>query len=189
MEITQKYHTIQRSLLSNAKRTSIPHKIPFTANGKKNILIRPDEEEASYVKSTNTTEIIEQIIKRFDGENLVVLGRYPNQIAKIKKIVKDHAMVIPMSNDGKYLLEHTDVFVGSGGTMTSESALLGVRTISYNAVPNHVEEFLVKRGLAIREMNPRDIGDTIESILKTDHTPEKAKNILDRMEDPVEKLL
>ena len=32
------------------------------------------------------------------------------------------------------------VFVGSGGTMTAESALLGIPTISYNAVPNIIED-------------------------------------------------
>ncbi len=49
-----------------------------------------------------------------------------------------------MSFDGKYLLNNTDMFIGSGGTMTAESALMGVPTISYNAVPNIVENFLVK---------------------------------------------
>ena len=50
-----------------------------------------------------------------------------------------------MSFDGKYLLNNTDIFIGSGGTMTAESALMGVPTISYNAVPNIVENFLVKK--------------------------------------------
>lgn len=171
-----------------AKRVSIPHKLPFARNDKKNILVRPDEEEASYVTSTNTTEIIRQITKKFDGENLVILGRYPDQITKIKKIVGGGARVVPMSSDGKYLLEHTDVFVGSGGTMTSESALLGIPTVSYNAVPNHVEEFLVKRRLAVREMDPKAIGGVVESMLESGGTPDRAKKILAGMEDPIEKL-
>jgi Uncharacterized protein conserved in archaea len=59
-----------------------------------------------------------------------------------------------MSFDGKYLLNNTDIFIGSGGTMTAESALMGVPTISYNAVPNIVENFLVKKHLVKRETNP-----------------------------------
>ena len=171
-----------------AKRTSVPHKLPFARNGKKNILVRPDEEEAAYASVTNTTEMIKQIVKKFDGENVVVLGRYPDQIARIKKIVGGGALVVPMSSDGKYLLEHTDVFIGSGGTMTSESALLGVPTVSYNAVPNHVEKFLVKRRLAIREMDPKSIGDVVEGMLESGGVPDRAKKILAGMEDPIEKL-
>ena len=39
---------------------------------------------------------------------------------------------------------NTDVFViGSGGTMTAESALLGIPTISYNAIPNIIENYLI----------------------------------------------
>ena len=50
-----------------------------------------------------------------------------------------------MSFDGKHLLNNTDVFIGSGGTMTAESALMGIPTISYNAVPNIIEEFLSEK--------------------------------------------
>ncbi len=50
-----------------------------------------------------------------------------------------------MSFDGKHLLNNTDIFIGSGGTMTAESALMGIPTISYNAVPNIIENFLVKK--------------------------------------------
>ena len=59
-----------------------------------------------------------------------------------------------MSFDGKHLLNNTDVFMGSGGTMTAESALMGVPTISYNAVPNNIENFLVRNRLVKRETNP-----------------------------------
>ncbi len=50
-----------------------------------------------------------------------------------------------MSFDGKYLLNNTDVFIGSGGTMTAESALMGIPTISYNAIPNSIEKMLVRK--------------------------------------------
>ena len=56
-----------------------------------------------------------------------------------------------MSFDGKHLLDHTDFFIGSGGTMTAESALMGIPTISYDAVPNKVEDFLVKKQLLAKE--------------------------------------
>ena len=37
------------------------------------------------------------------------------------------AKIVKMSYDGKHLLKNTDVFIGSGGTMTAESALLGIQ--------------------------------------------------------------
>ena len=48
--------------------------------------------------------------------------------------------------DSGQILALCDVFVGSGGTMTSEAALRGVPTVSYNAVPNVEERNLVRRG-------------------------------------------
>ena len=99
--------------------------------------------------------------------------------------------VIKMSFDGKYLLNDTDVFVGSGGTMTAESALMGIPTISYNAVPNIVEKFLVKKNLVKRETNPNKISNHIKKIFerKNNTTQERAKKIVKEMEDPIEKLV
>ena len=51
-----------------------------------------------------------------------------------------------MSFDGKHLLKNTDVFIGSGGTMTAEAAFnQEFQPISYNAIPNIIEDFLVKK--------------------------------------------
>ena len=72
-----------------------------------------------------------------------------------------------MSFDGKHLLNNTDVFIGSGGTMTAESALMGIPTISYNAVPNIIEDFLVKKKLIKRETNPDKISKQISKIFES----------------------
>ena len=129
-------------------------KLPFKKNHKKNILIRIEEEEASYTsKSSKAIQIIENITNEFSDENIVVLGRYEKQIKNLQKIIGKKAKIVKMSFDGKHLLNNTDVFIGSGGTMTAESALMGIPTISYNAVPNIIEEFLVKKQLVRRETN------------------------------------
>ncbi len=96
-----------------------------------------------------------------------------------------------MSFDGKYLLNNTDIFIGSGGTMTAESALMGVPTISYNAVPNIVENFLVKKHLVKRETNPNKISNHIKKIfeLKNMQNQKRAEKIVNKMEDPIEKLI
>ena len=165
---------------------------PFKNNNKKNILIRIEEEEASYTsKSNKIIPIIQKIVNDFKGENIVVLGRYTKQIVNLQKVIDSKVKIVKMSFDGKYLLNNTDIFIGSGGTMTAESALMGIPTISYNAVPNIVENFLVKKYLVKREINPNKISNHIKKIFELNNNQEqkRAKKIVKEMEDPIEKLI
>ena len=165
---------------------------PFKNNNKKNILIRVEEEEASYTsKSSKIIPIIKKIANDYKDENIIVLGRYTQQIINLQKIMGKKIKVIKMSFDGKYLLNDTDVFIGSGGTMTAESALMGIPTISYNAVPNIIENFLVKKSLVKRETNPKKVSNEIKRIFarKNDENQKRAKKVVKQMEDPIEKLI
>ena len=166
--------------------------LPFKNNKRKNILIRVEEEEASYVsKSNKIIPIIKKITSDFKEENIVILGRYSKQIKNLQKIVGNKALVVKMSFDGKHLLNHTDVFIGSGGTMTAESALMGIPTISYNAVPNIVENFLLKKNLIKRETEPKKVSKQVKKILGSTKNinQKRAKNIVGQMEDPIQKLI
>ena len=114
----------------------------------------------------------------------LILG-FPHefQIEIIKKIV-----------DGKLLLLQSDVFVGSGGTMTAESALLGVPTISYSAVPNIIQNFLAKKKLLIKSTNPKFVAKSTSDLLTLSDFKRKkiknhAKKIQKSMEDPYSKLI
>jgi len=165
---------------------------PFKNNNKKNILIRVEEEEAAYTsKSSKIIPIIQKIANDYIDENIIVLGRYTQQIINLQKIMGKKIKVIKMSFDGKYLLNDTDVFIGSGGTMTAESALMGIPTISYNAVPNIIENFLVKKSLVKRETNPKKVSSEIKRIFarKNDENQKRAKKVVKQMEDPIEKLI
>ena len=165
---------------------------PFKNNNKKNILIRVEEEEASYTsKSSKIIPIIKKIANDYKDENIIVLGRYTQQIINLQKIMGKKIKVIKMSFDGKYLLNDTDVFIGSGGTMTAESALMGIPTISYNAVPNIIENFLVKKSLVKRETDPKKVSNEIKRIFtrKNDQNQKRAKKVVKQMEDPIEKLI
>jgi predicted glycosyltransferase len=165
---------------------------PFKNNNKKNILIRLEEEEASYTLNSNKIiPIIQKIKNDYKDENIIVLGRYTKQIKNLQKVIGNQVEIIKMSFDGKYLLNNTDIFIGSGGTMTAESALLGIPTISYNAVPNIVENFLVKKDLVKRETDPNKISNHIKKIFesKSNLNQKRAKKIVKNMEDPIEKLI
>jgi len=165
--------------------------LPFKINKRKNILIRVEEEEASYVsKSNKIIPIIKKITNNFEKENIVILARYTKQIKNLQKSVGKKALVIKMSFDGKHLLNNTDLFIGSGGTMTAESALMGIPTISYNAVPNIVENFLFKKKLIKRDTNPNKISKQVKKVLDStkDTSQKRAKKIVEQMEDPIQKL-
>ena len=177
--------TMQRKIDENIKS-------PFEDNRKKNILIRVEEEEAAYTsKSSKIIPIIKKIVNDHKDENIVVLGRYSKQISNLQKSIGRKAKVIKMSFDGKYLLNNTDVFIGSGGTMTAESALMGIPTISYNAVPNIIENFLVKKSLVKRETNPKRVSHEIKRIfgVSRDKNQKRAEKVVKQMEDPIEKLV
>ena len=177
--------TIKRKI--NQKKAS-----PFKKNNRKNILIRIEEEEASYAsKSSKIIPIIKRIVNEYDNENIVILGRYTKQIKNIQRIIGKKAKVVKMTFDGKHLLSNTDIFIGSGGTMTAESALMGIPTISYNAVPNPIENHLVKKCLVKRETNPIKISRYINNIFESSNSKnqKRARKIVGQMENPIEKLI
>jgi len=160
---------------------------------KKTILIRVEEEQAAYSSKNKvpTSVIIKAIVKEFENERVIILGRYLSQIKLLNQAFGKKAKVLKKVVDGKSLLQKTDVFVGSGGTMTAEAALLGVPTISYNAVPNFIEDYLVREKLVNRETNPVRIVRIIKQLMELpkNRTKAKAKRILDSMEDPYDKLV
>ena len=165
--------------------------LPFKKHKRKNILIRVEEKEASYAsKSSKIIPIIKQVVKEYSKENIVILGRYTKQIQNLQKKFGKKAKIVGMIFDGKHLLNNTDIFIGSGGTMTAESALLGIPTISYNAVPNIIESYLVKKFLVKRETNPMKVCNYIKKIFATSNKEyqKRVKKILDEMEDPIQKL-
>jgi len=174
------------------RRINHKERLPFNNNKQKNILIRVEEEEASYTsKSSKIIPIIKKIVNDYSEQNIVILGRYDKQIQNLQKSIGGKAKIVKMSYDGKHLLNNTDIFIGSGGTMTAESALMGIPTISYNAVPNIIEDFLVKKSLVKRETNPNKISNYIMTIFqsKNNLNQKRAKRIVGNMEDPIQKLI
>ena len=158
---------------------------------KKTILIRPEESEAAYILGkVESDSIIHEVSKEYKSCNIIVLARYISQKNRLEKKFGDKVIIMDKVVDGKSLLNITDLFIGSGGTMTAESALMGIPTISYDAVPNYIEKYLVRVGLVKRETNPKGISLQIKKMLDDTKTNrEKAKIILTSMEDPYLKLV
>ena len=156
-------------------------------NKRKTILVRTEEEYASYsIKKRLEIPIIKEIIKNFSDEEIVVMGRYASQVRYLDQVFGKKIRVLSKVVDSKTLLENVSVFVGSGGTMTAEFALLGIPTISYNAVPNIIEDYLVRKKLVKRETNPKRVVISIRKALGSSNLEikNKSKKMLDSMEDP-----
>ena len=75
--------------------------------------------------------------------------------------------------------------------MTAESALLGIPTISYDAVPNIIEDYLVRKKLVMREVNPKKMVNLMKKVFKSSNSRRKnrAKKMMSSMEDPYPILL
>ena len=163
-------------------------------SNQKTILIRPEESEAAYInKKSNTIKIIKKIIEKFPDEKKIVLSRYKNQTNELKKIFGTDISILSKPVNGRKLLDIVDCFVGSGGTMTAEAGLLGISTISLNAVPNRIEDFLVRKKIIIRSENPDKISREIYQSLNNNGIIKKrkqnAKKLVVSFEDPYQVLL
>lgn len=180
------YRAIDAAIIAKRK-ISKNNKTRSKKNVRKIILVRVEEEYASYsTKRRPAIPIIKEILKNFSNEEIVVMGRYSSQVKHLEQVFGKKIRMLNKVVDSKNLLENTDVFIGSGGTMTAESALLGIPTISYNAVPNIIEAYLVKKKLVIRKTNPKQIANSIEKILRSSNSSikKRSKKMMNSMEDP-----
>ena len=185
-----KYRAIDAGVIINNYKKNKQKKL----EERKIILIRPEESEAAYItKKSKTIKIIKKIVEDFPNEEKIVLSRYKDQSKNLKKIFGDNISLLSKPVNGKELLNNIDYFVGSGGTMTAESGLLGIPTISLNAVPNRIEEFLVKKRIIVRSENPnrisREIQQSLNNLQIIKKKKEKARKLVVSFEDPYQVLL
>jgi len=160
----------------------------------KTILIRPEESEAAYInKESKTMKIIEKIVEKFPNEKKIVLSRYKDQSKKIKRTFGNNIHIVSKPISGKELLNNIDCFIGSGGTMTAEAGLLGIPTISLNAVPNRIEGFLVKNKIIVRSESPdrvsREVFRFLNDLNGMTKRKQNAKKLIRSFEDPYQVLL
>lgn len=161
------------------------------------VVIRTPEEFAAYLADRSSSaagtaaEIIAKILQ-LDGDNLqiVVLPRYDGQGEKLRKRFGNRVTVPDHIVDAISLMQATTAFVGGGGTMTAEAALLGVPVISYYpGDPTFVERFLINYGLVERLLDPGRVGQRAVNISKSRDFAEfyrkKSARLANSMEDPL----
>jgi uncharacterized protein len=160
------------------------------------VLLRLEESKASYIadKKVSTTKMIDSFVNElWHSANILVLCRYDDQIAEVESRYGKKVQVLRDVVDGIALIKSTQLFVGAGGTMTAEAALLGKPTISIAPIQFYVDKYLVKSGLVKRAINSRSLvrlGVKMISDERYIQTQKKrATRILGRMEDPTERMI
>ena len=166
------------------------------------VVFRVEEALASYLlgkvpsDESIVTPVIEKLLRRLGGTiQIVVLPRYKEQVYALKKRFRRKIFVSSKVVDGSSLLSYSTLFVGAGGTMTAEAVLLGVPAIScYPAQPTLVESFLIRKGLVTRLTETEPVIEKICKILDEpakwrSRLKEKAREMLSKMEDPIDVII
>jgi len=121
------------------------------------------------------------------------LCRYQDQIRQYNEKYGRKIKVLKNVVDGAELISIADIFVGGGGTMTAESALMGKPTISISPIKFYVDDFLIRNALIHKVTNSTQIVKLLIQIQNDNRFSIKQKNraqqILKNMEDPTNTLM
>ncbi len=162
----------------------------------KTILIRLEESKASYVadRKLGTASMIDGFINSLhQSTDIFVLGRYEDQIVEAEAKYGHKVRVMKDVVDGTKLIRSVRLFVGAGGTMTAEAALLGKPTISIAPFNFYIEKYLVTSGLVRKAANPKSLVKLARKMISDEKYQQlqikKAARILGAMEDPTDKMI
>lgn len=189
----EQYSAMDEFVILNNKPAPIRHaKLEGLPPQKKTIFFRTYETQASYTQRwTDMDEVLNSIIKEFSDCNIVILGRYNDQIRSLERIYGKSAIVLDTAVDSGAVLPKCDLFVGSGGTMTTEAVLRGIPSISYEAVPNLDEKYLVNQKMLVRARTPARILAAAHRLLSMNKQifRDNASQLLSTMSDPYDTLV
>jgi hypothetical protein len=168
---------------------------PRTSNrrGQPRLVVRLEESYAPYMIGSDASwgeRLLDKVVSEFSDYEITVLTRYEDQLERITQLYSDKCKIPREVVDGVSLLEGTDLFIGMGGTMTTEAALMGVPSISaFQGGELYTEKYLIAKGILRKSNNPREIVKLGRQLVQRERwrvISRKAKAVLDSMEDPVE---
>jgi predicted glycosyltransferase len=161
------------------------------------LTFRTEETFAAYLlgktqKEMTIIPIIEKILEEKKALQIVAVPRYKEQIKALHEVFKDRIAICELVVDGPSLLNYSSVFVGAGGTMSAEAALLGVPTFScYPGEPFLVERYLIRKKLVTRETDPdKRVNRILATLSNVDSERKrqsaKVQRLVRNFEDPIE---
>ncbi len=147
----QQYPGVKEGIYLWSKGEAIQEERKKNNSGIINIYIRPEPQTAQYYKGKENF-LDDTIVALQNKYKITVLPRDSNQ-AKHYKQEKFNATNVPdkpMSFD--IIAANCSIFIGAGGSMTRELAILGIPTISvYQDDLLEVDTFLIAKGLMLHE--------------------------------------
>jgi len=158
--------------------------------------LRTEESFASYLEGKASDSapvigpVIEEILRRKLDAQIVISTRYGRQAPVLRQKFGDRVRVVDHIVDATSLLYYSAIFIGSGGTMTVEAALLGRPAISNfpGEKPLYIK-YLEKKRLVNTIQSPREIALRVARILASEEEREKQEKrgtkLLRQMEDPI----
>ncbi len=168
----------------------------FLKNDKPIILLRTEESFASYLEGRASDKapvigpITEEILRRKLDAQIVISTRYGLQAPVLRQKFGRRVRIVDHIVDATSLLYYSTYFIGSGGTMTVEAALLGRPAISCfpGEKPLYIK-YLENKGLVKTIQSPRDITLRVSKTLASDEERREQKRrgtkLLHEMEDPI----
>lgn len=153
------------------------------------VVVRLGETMAYYYDGRHQELVLRaiDILAESIESTIVVLSRYHGGLEGIRGRAVSVRVMGP-GFFGPYVLEGARLFVGGGGTMTQEAALMGVPTISLYPSVLRVEEELVKRGLVVKVRDEKSFREAINVLTREEevnNTRTKAMRFVSEMEDVV----
>lgn len=123
------------------------------------VVIREEEYMSSYVQSNGALEFAVELSKMIPDRRVVLLRRYVRQKEDLGNLT-----VYGGDFFGPNVIEKAAAFVGRGGTMNAEAALLGIKSFTmYPGELTYIDRYLIKRGVLSR---PSGISELAREILQ-----------------------
>ena len=164
-------------------------------NNKPILVLRTEEAFAAYLMGRSSDRspviipILDEVFRQKLETQVVVSTRYGQQAPVLRKRFGDRLIVLDEIVDATSLLSLSTVFVGSGGTMTVEAALMGTPAISCfpGEKPLYIR-YLEGKGLVETIHSPRMVARRVRDILarpeKYRAQSRKGRGLLNWMENP-----
>jgi len=165
-------------------------------NSRPIVVVRPEESKAAYMQgfkdvsvlSVKSFPLIRRMLDEFPNSQVIVIPRYEEQRSTILKELGGKVIVPNLVIDGPSLLAFSTLTVSGGGTMSWESALLGIPTICHFPIKMDVERYLTAKGFPIYYTN--NIDKATSHALKVLRDPDRyrvdTRNLIKKMESPME---
>ena len=162
-----RYRALDPEMWLRGGKSAYSHADLGLDRSRKTIVFRFEESDAAYLNGVDKSISYGMLgaLEQFEDCNIVVLSRYAHQVENLRKKFGEKLTIMERVVDGTSLLMLSDVFIGSGGTMNWECALLGIPSVSYTPMKYHINEYLIRKRLIARCKSPAALPKIVRQML------------------------